>query len=202
MAKRHERTRARRAALQVLYSAELTEAAPADVAGGKGLIEEVEGLSDYAVRLIEGVGAHREDIDALLNGASDNWSLVRMPVVDRCILRLAAYEMKHVDAVPVSVSINEAVELAKDFGGEDESPRFVNGVLGRIAKTLDGNVAAGASTEGAADSASASDAAAEDGEAAAAEPAEAIASRVILSEVEESRTAMAEAAPTEDGADA
>lgn len=148
MAKRHERTRARRAALQVLYSAELTEAAPGEIAGGKGLIEEVNELSDYAVRLIRGVELSREEVDALLNGASDNWSLMRMPVVDRCILRLAAYEMKYVDAVPLSVSINEAVELAKDFGGEDESPRFVNGVLGRIAKTLEkGNASSRAAKE-------------------------------------------------------
>ena len=61
-----------------------------------------------------------------------------MPIVDRSILRLATYEMMYVEDVPTSVSINEAVELAKDFGGEDESPRFVNGVLGRIAKRLDG----------------------------------------------------------------
>ena len=60
-----------------------------------------------------------------------------MPIVDRCILRLATYEMLFVDEVPVSVAINEAVELAKDFGGEDESPRFVNGVLGRIARQLE-----------------------------------------------------------------
>lgn len=71
-----------------------------------------------------------------------------MPIVDRSILRLAAYEMMYVDDVPVSVSINEAVELAKDFGGEDESPRFVNGVLGRIAKRLEDAAAASDSEEG------------------------------------------------------
>ena len=57
-----------------------------------------------------------------------------MPVVDRAILRIAVYEMLYVDEVPVSVAINEAVELAKMYGGEDESSRFVNGVLGRIAR--------------------------------------------------------------------
>ena len=60
-----------------------------------------------------------------------------MPIVDRSILRLAAYEIMFVEDVPTSVAINEAVELAKDFGGEDDSPRFVNGVLGRIAKDID-----------------------------------------------------------------
>ena len=76
-------------------------------------------------------------IDVRLNSTSENWKLNRMPIVDRCILRLATYEMLFVDEVPVSVAINEAVELAKDFGGEDESPRFVNGVLGRIARQLE-----------------------------------------------------------------
>ena len=60
-----------------------------------------------------------------------------MPVVDRAILRLAVYEMIYVDEVPVSVTINEAVELAKAYGGEDDSSRFVNGVLGRIAAGID-----------------------------------------------------------------
>lgn len=144
MARRHERTRARRAALQVLYSAELTEEAPADIAAGRGLIDEIDTMSDYALRLVRGVEERGEDVDARLDAASDNWSLLRMPVVDRCILRLATYEMAYVKEVPLSVSINEAVELAKDFGGEDESPRFVNGVLGRIAKTLEEPAAEGA----------------------------------------------------------
>ena len=60
-----------------------------------------------------------------------------MPVVDRALLRLAVYEMVYVDDVPVSVAINEAVELAKVYGGEDESSRFVNGVLGRISRTME-----------------------------------------------------------------
>ena len=85
----------------------------------------------------EGVDEKMLPIDVRLNSTSENWKLNRMPIVDRCILRLATYEMLFVDEVPVSVAINEAVELAKDFGGEDESPRFVNGVLGRIARQLE-----------------------------------------------------------------
>ena len=72
-----------------------------------------------------------------LASTSENWSVDRMPVVDRALLRLAVYEMVYVDDVPVSVAINEAVELAKAYGGEDESSRFVNGVLGRIARTME-----------------------------------------------------------------
>lgn len=60
-----------------------------------------------------------------------------MPSTDRCLLRQSVYEMLYVEDVPISVSINEAVELAKEFGGDDESHKFVNGVLGKIAKELE-----------------------------------------------------------------
>ena len=138
MAKRHERTRARASALQVLYTSEIQGIYPSKVATSESFLSEGgEGLSDYAQRLIEGVEAHQIEIDSLLASTSKNWSLGRMPIVDKSILRVATYEMTYVDEVPVSVSINEAVELAKDFGGEDDSPRFVNGVLGRIAVMLE-----------------------------------------------------------------
>ena len=91
---------------------------------------------------MRGVEQNRIVIDGSLKAAAENWSLGRMPIVDRSILRLAAYEIMFVEDVPTSVAINEAVELAKDFGGEDDSPRFVNGVLGRIAKDVDGAAAA------------------------------------------------------------
>ena len=136
--RRHERTAARQSALQVLYTSEIKGARPSDLLDS-GLVLEDDGksLSDYAIGLIEGVDEKMLPIDVRLNSTSENWKLNRMPIVDRCILRLATYEMLFVDEVPVSVAINEAVELAKDFGGEDESPRFVNGVLGRIARQLE-----------------------------------------------------------------
>ena len=137
-AKRHERTRARRAAIQILYMGEITEKSPTALAeSGEGQLAEDGPLSAYTLELVRGVESNQVAIDGHLTATSENWSLARMPVVDRCILRLATYEMTYVDDVPVSVSINEAVELAKDFGGEDDSPRFVNGVLGRIAKRLE-----------------------------------------------------------------
>ena len=94
-------------------------------------------LPAYACDLLRAIEEHKSDIDSHLKATSENWALERMPVVDRSILRLATCEMMYVDDVPLSVSINEAVELAKDFGGEDDSPRFVNGVLGRIATSLE-----------------------------------------------------------------
>jgi len=78
------------------------------------------------------VAEHLEDIDALLNASTTGWKTGRMNKVDLTILRLAVYEMKWDDDVPVSVAINEAVELAKKYG-TDDSPAFINGVLAKIA---------------------------------------------------------------------
>jgi len=86
----------------------------------------------FAKNLVEGVAKSAEDIDKHIEQASLNWRLSRMPVVDRNILRLATFELLFSKDVPTSVSINEAVELAKRFG-EKESGAFVNGILDRIA---------------------------------------------------------------------
>ena len=146
--KRHERTTARRVALQVLYTAEIKGASAAQIVA-EGVFPSEEGpLSEYAQDLVRGVEQNRIVIDGSLKAAAENWSLGRMPIVDRSILRLATFEMMYIDDVPTSVTINEAVELAKDFGGEDESHRFVNGILGRIAKMLEGEEDEGAESEG------------------------------------------------------
>ena len=161
MAKRHERTLARRSALQALYQSEIL-GVPADKVLEENLLPEEAGMNDYARSLVMGVASHAAHIDAAISGCSQNWAIDRMPVVDRCVLRLAVYEMNYVDNVPVSVAINEAVELAKAFGGEDDSHRFVNGVLGRIARDM----------EGGADEAAVEDAAADEPVDDDAEPAE------------------------------
>jgi N utilization substance protein B len=85
-------------------------------------------LEEYAVRLARGVEGEREELDAVLSEVSVSWPVHRMSAVDRSILRLALYEMLHVDDVPSDVAVNEAVELAKGFSG-DEAPAFVGGVL-------------------------------------------------------------------------
>lgn len=136
-AKRHERTVARESALALLYSSDITDESVADIVdAGQYPADDIE-FAPYAEALVRGVQAHRAEIDERLSSTSENWALDRMPVVDRAILRLAVYEMIYVDEVPVSVTINEAVELAKAYGGEDDSSRFVNGVLGRIAAGID-----------------------------------------------------------------
>ena len=87
---------------------------------------------EYYDRTVRGVWEHREEIDALIREAAENWRLERMALVDRNILRLGAYEIRHGRDIPYAVAINEAVDLAKRFGAE-ESGAFVNGILDRIA---------------------------------------------------------------------
>lgn len=132
-----ERILARKNALQIMYQADLLNEKATVLLDEHRLVPETQGLDDYAVMLLQGALEHNESIDERIVAASENWTIDRMPIVDRSLLRLATYEMCYVDEVPISVSINEAVNLAKEFGGED-SPRFVNGILGRIAVQLEG----------------------------------------------------------------
>ena len=112
-----ERTLARKHALQLMYQGEILEKTPRELIDNGQLVPETQGLGEYALMLLDGAKENLEAIDELIESASDNWTLDRMPVVDRSLLRLTTYEMRYVDDVPVSVSINEAVNLAKEFGG-------------------------------------------------------------------------------------
>jgi len=128
-----ERTRARRQAMQILYQREIT-GEPVDVILASGSYSTEDGEpTDFCRDLVLGVSEHQDSIDGTLGAISEHWTVHRMPTVDRCILRLAAYEILYLDEIPASVSINEAVEMAKVYGGEDSS-KFVNGVLGRLAE--------------------------------------------------------------------
>ena len=134
--KRPERRRAREDAVSLLYSADIMGADVVQLMDEGDFPEDIQ-LGEYSEFLVRGVAEHLDDINARLAATSENWTVERMPVVDRAVLRLAVYEMEYVDDVPVSVAIDEAVELAKAYGGEDESSRFVNGMLGRIARTME-----------------------------------------------------------------
>lgn len=90
----------------------------------------------YAVKLVEGVGEHAVEIDGLITRCAEDWTLARMPPIDRNLLRLGVLEIVHLD-VPAAVAINEAVDLAKQYSTAD-SGRFVNGILGRIAREVAG----------------------------------------------------------------
>jgi N utilization substance protein B len=128
------RTLARSQALQLLFQAEVCERSVEEVLAGVPCLE-VGPLDPYARRLALGVEGMLPNLDAIIAARATNWSIDRMPAVDRNLLRIALYEMIAVDDVDVAVAINECVELAKAYGTE-ESPRFVNGLLGRVADQL------------------------------------------------------------------
>src|SRR5688572_29459573 len=90
----------------------------------------------FALQLVEGVRQHLAELDALIESHSHNWRVDRMSRIDRNVLRLATFELKHLAEVPKKVTLNEAVELGKRFG-TTESSAFINGLLDRIAVTLE-----------------------------------------------------------------
>jgi N utilization substance protein B len=147
---KRERRAARRLALDVLYESEIRDELPVDrlaahqregwVVSGPADDEDQTGeqptpeASAYARVIVEGVQGHQADIDALIARFADRWTIERMPVIDRTLLRMGIFELLWRDDIPTAVAINEAVELAKSLS-TDESGRFVNGLLGRVAES-------------------------------------------------------------------
>jgi len=128
------RTKARKRALDVLYEADLRDEDPLTVLRRR--VEWAEPpVREYTVTLVEGYVAHAEEIDHLLATYAEGWSLSRMPPVDRNIARVATFELAYRDDIDDAVALSEAVELATALS-TDESPRFVNGLLARIAEVL------------------------------------------------------------------
>lgn len=132
------RSKARKRALDVLYAAEARGVDPLTVLEER--MQEPSGadrhswtpIGDYAEGVVRGVADHRERIDGLLAEHARGWTVERMPAVDRAILRIAVYELLYSTEVPPAVVVNEAVDAAKVLS-TDDSPRFVNGVLGQLA---------------------------------------------------------------------
>ena len=96
--------------------------------------QEFEGISGRAGKLVAGVLEHREDLDHEIESASDHWSVARMPVIDRSILRLGLFELRHEKGIPTGVIVSEAVRLAGTYSTE-RSGSFVNGVLASLARS-------------------------------------------------------------------
>lgn len=126
------RRKARIIALKALYEMDTVDHQPEDILAR--LLEEAAAtpdVEDFARQLVAGVLAHRAQIDEVIRQKAPAWPLEQVAAVDRNILRLAIFEILLDNRVPVRAAINEAVELAKAFGG-DSSPKFVNGVLGAV----------------------------------------------------------------------
>lgn len=125
------RSEARERAMALRYEAE------AKARSGREVVAALPVEPDPLARaLVEAVDDHRDRIDELIVRFARGWSLARLPAVDRAVLRVAIAELLTRPEVPTAVVLDEAVELAKRFGGTDESGRFVNGVLASIAREL------------------------------------------------------------------
>ena len=126
------RRRARERALQFLFGLDFTQARWEEALEGFWLTYPSRpSVKKYAESVIRGVRENTETLDRDINAALHNWTLKRVGRVERTVLRIALYEMRYKDDVPAKVAINEAIEIAKQYGW-DEAPRFVNGVLDRL----------------------------------------------------------------------
>jgi N utilization substance protein B len=127
-----KRRQGREAALKLLYALDLNQADAQDVVNAAWVQEIVPpNVRDFVMMLVTGVGDHREEIDTVIRTWSSHWSLARIGVVERNLLRLAIFELLFRPDIPPNVTINEAVEMAKRYGAE-EAWVFVNGVLDRV----------------------------------------------------------------------
>ena len=124
------RSKARKRALDVLFESEQRGVDVLETLAGRVAAADPP-VSEFTVELVEGVVSHRDRIDELLTTYSQGWSLDRMPAVDRAVLRLGTFELLWLDDVPDAVVVDQAVELARSLS-TDDSPGFVNGVLGRL----------------------------------------------------------------------
>jgi N utilization substance protein B len=124
------RSKARKRALDVLFASELRGESPND-ALDRAIAEGDAPTNAYTVTLVRGVVERQARIDEILADYAEGWTLARMPAVDRNVLRLGVYELLFVDDVPDAVAVSEAMALVRDLS-TDESPAFVNGILGNI----------------------------------------------------------------------
>ena len=126
------RTKARKRAADILFEADQRGIDPLKLLADRVAVPHAEAaVPQYTVEIVEGVVAHRDRIDEVLATYSQGWTLDRMPAVDRALLRIGSWEVLFNDDVPDAVALDEAVDLAADLS-TDDSPVFVNGLLGRV----------------------------------------------------------------------
>jgi transcription antitermination protein NusB len=126
------RTKARKRALDIVFECEARDIL-LNVLLDERIVQGEPPVNEYTVRLVRGLAEHINRIDELLEHYSQGWSLDRMPAVDRNVLRLAVFEILYVDEVPDAVAMSEALNMVRELS-TDESPGFVNGVLGNIVR--------------------------------------------------------------------
>jgi len=131
-----KRRKARECALQILFQLEFNASdADALIRGYWTHQKASEDIKEYGTWLVRGIRSEQEEVDRTIQASSEHWRIARMAVVDRNILRIAVYEMLHEKTLVPAIIINEAIEIAKKYSGEDASV-FINGILDAVRKTL------------------------------------------------------------------
>ena len=124
---------ARELALQILFQADFHGSISGWLEGFWAEQRPSQAVRDFADQLVDGVQAQKAELDQIIKQSAENWTLDRMPIIDRNILRQAIYELLWVPDIPAKVTVNEALQLAKSFA-DDDAKRFVNGILDKILK--------------------------------------------------------------------
>jgi N utilization substance protein B len=132
------RRKSREAAVIVLYQSDLLGKDPEEVL--KNEIDFGKKIDEFALELVIGVNKNRKAIDEEIVGVVENWTIERIAIIDRNILRVAIYEMLFDKDIPLKVSVDEAIEIAKSLGQKDDTPKFINGILGRILTNIGGKL--------------------------------------------------------------
>src|SRR4030043_1489815 len=128
------RRKSRENAIIILYQRDLLEKKISEIIENNSLAgKEYDGFS---LKLVNGVEKYKKRIDSMIMDVVENWSLERIAIIDRNILRIAIYEMLYEDDIPLKVSVDEAIEIAKSLGQKEDTPKFINGVLGKILNNL------------------------------------------------------------------
>ena len=128
------RRKSRENAIIILYQRDLLEKKISEIIESNLLAgKEYDG---FTLKLVNGVEKYKKRIDSMIIDVVKNWSLERIAIIDRNILRIAIYEMLYEDDIPLKVSVDEAIEIAKSLGQKEDTPKFINGVLGKILNNL------------------------------------------------------------------
>jgi N utilization substance protein B len=131
-----QRRKARESALQILYQLEFDEMDAGEAHDAFWRKRRAPaGAKDYCLRLVEGISSHQKEIDEAIQSISEHWRIARMALIDRNILRLAAFELLRDRSIPPAIVINEAIEIAKKYSGP-EAAIFVNGILDALRKKI------------------------------------------------------------------
>jgi len=132
------RRKSREAAVILLYQCDLLGKDPEEVL--KNEIDFGKKIDEFALELVIGVNKNKKAIDKEIVGVVENWTIERIAIIDRNILRVAIYEMLFEKDIPLKVSVDEAIEIAKSLGQKDDTPKFINGILGKILANIGGKL--------------------------------------------------------------